>query len=186
VRSHSFSFIVCREKIPVWIQKGTLTLPPPDVPLVCVGAGTGVAPLRSFLHHRAALAHAGTAVAPSVLVFGCRNQEKDWLYQDEWPKLQRAGALRQDVGIQTAFSRDQPQKVYVQHLVRTGGSWLWPMLMDGGACVFVTGSANKMPAAVAAAVEAVISEGLGCDASVAQKMRLQLARAGRYAVEAWS
>lgn len=66
----------------MWIEKGALALPPPDVPLICVGPGTGVAPFRSFMHERAALLRSGTHVAPSVLLFGCRNEAKDYLYAE--------------------------------------------------------------------------------------------------------
>jgi NADPH-ferrihemoprotein reductase len=64
----------------VWIERGSLALPPADVPTICVGPGTGVAPFRSFMHERAALLQSGAAVAPSVLLFGCRNEAKDFLY----------------------------------------------------------------------------------------------------------
>jgi sulfite reductase alpha subunit-like flavoprotein len=74
--------ICCRAKIPVWIERGSLALPPPDVPLICVGPGTGVAPFRSFMHERAALLRSGATVAPSILLFGCRNEAKDSLYTD--------------------------------------------------------------------------------------------------------
>lgn len=71
-----------RDVVPVWIEKGALELPPPRVPLVCVGPGTGVAPFRSFLWERFAAARAGHAVASSVLVLGCRNKSKDFLYAE--------------------------------------------------------------------------------------------------------
>lgn len=72
----------CRDVAPVWLEQGALALPSPETPLVCVGPGTGVAPFRSFLWERLAATKAGTAVGPSVLVFGCRNKAKDFLYAE--------------------------------------------------------------------------------------------------------
>jgi sulfite reductase alpha subunit-like flavoprotein len=176
----------CRTKVPIWIDKGAFALPPPIVPLICVGPGTGVAPLRSFLHQRAALARAGVTLAPSYLFFGCRNQGKDYLYCEEWPELHKLGVLHRGHGLQCAFSRDHPRKVYVQHKVAECAAWLWPLLAEGSAHVFVSGSAEKMPAAVAAAFEGVVAQGVPCDAVSAERAWARIARCGRYSVEAWS
>lgn len=70
-----------RDLVPLWLEKGSLSLPPADVPLVCVGPGTGVAPFRSMLQQRAALQRS-QPVAPSLLFFGCRYRDKDYLYAD--------------------------------------------------------------------------------------------------------
>ena len=172
--------------MPIWIDKGAFKLPAPEVPLICVGPGTGIAPLRSFLHERAALAASGVKIAPSVLFFGCRNKDKDWIYSDEMQELQRCGVLHAERGNQTAFSRDQERKVYVQQRIDECAAWLWPMIAEDSACVFVSGSANKMPAAVAVAFEQAIAQGAACDALAAKRLLAQLSRAGRYNVEAWS
>ncbi|CAI5498010.1 unnamed protein product [Closterium sp. Naga37s-1] len=92
--------------LPIWVTPGTLSLPPPSVPLVLVGPGTGCAPFRSFIHQRACLpratisanepataAHDGSAgaaagvVAPVLFFFGCRSQHGDYLYRAEWERL---------------------------------------------------------------------------------------------------
>ena len=172
--------------MPVWIDKGVFALPAPEVPLICVGPGTGVAPLRSLLSQRAALQSAGSAGAPGMLFFGCRNAAKDWLHAQEMQRWQQCGVLDADSGLQTAFSRDHSSKVYVQHRIRECAAALWRMLAENGAHVFVSGSANSMPAAVAAAFEQVIAQGAGCDAAAAKRSLAQLMRAGRYRVEAWS
>ncbi len=72
-----------------------------------VGAGTGVAPFRAFLQERQALGAPGR----SWLVFGDRNYTQDFLYQLDWQDFLKAGVLSR---IDVAFSRDQPEKVYVQ------------------------------------------------------------------------
>jgi NADPH-ferrihemoprotein reductase len=172
--------------VPIWIERGAFKLPEMDVPLICVGPGTGVAPLRSFLHHRAALAAAGQAIVPSVLISGCRHRCNDWLYQSEWSDLVGKGVLHSKHGVNWAFSRDQDKKVYVQDLIRRLSGCLWPLLFESRAVVFVSGSANKMPTAVAEAFESVIADGMACDLTAAHALRVQLEKGSRYSVEAWS
>ena len=90
-------------------------------------------------------------------------------------------------GLITAFSRDAPDggKVYVQHHIREHGAQVWALLA-AGAWVYVAGSADKMPAAVAAALEEVAAThgGLGREGAAALLRRMELT--GRYQVEAWS
>lgn len=106
--------------LPVWFTKGAISLPSPSVPLILVGPGTGCAPFRSFIQERIALANTGEVVAPILFFFGCRNKSKDFLYEADW-KAWSAGqnVLSVEVGgdVFVAFSRDQPEKVYVQHKI---------------------------------------------------------------------
>lgn len=127
--------------VPVWVSRGSLSLPPPSTPLVLVGPGTGVAPLRSVLHERAALAASGSPVAPSLLFFGCRSASGDCYYQHEWEGM---GGVLWEGRVVVACSRDGPSKVYVQDKIREHGASVW-RLLEGGAHVCVCGSANKMP-----------------------------------------
>lgn len=88
-------------------------------------------------------------------------------------------------GLVAAFSRDGPTKVYVQHRIREHAAEVWAAL-QAGAYVYVAGSADKMPAAVAAAIEEAVAQqgGLSRDEAAAYMRRLELG--GRYQVEAWS
>ncbi|KAK9839678.1 hypothetical protein WJX81_005476 [Elliptochloris bilobata] len=171
-------------QVPVWVERGVLRLPPHQVPLVLVGPGTGVAPFRAFLQERAAAAAAGEAVAPSLLFFGCRREAADFYFRDEWPALAAAGALAPD-GLVTAFSRDQPAKVYVGQRIREHGARVWALLQQG-AVVFVSGAAQRMPQDVAAAFQAVATEHGGLAPADAARYVRQLALLQRYFVEAWS
>jgi sulfite reductase (NADPH) flavoprotein alpha-component len=111
-------------------------LPAPDRDIIMVGPGTGVAPFRAFVQER----HAVSASGRSWLFFGDRSFTHDFLYQLEWQDALKDGALtRMDV----AFSRDQPEKVYVQHRIwerrRDLIDWL-----DSGAYFYVCGDMNAM------------------------------------------
>jgi sulfite reductase (NADPH) flavoprotein alpha-component len=111
-------------------------LPSPDRDIIMVGPGTGVAPFRAFVQERRATDASGR----SWLFFGDRSFTHDFLYQLEWQDALKDGALtRMDV----AFSRDQPEKVYVQHRIweqrRDLIDWL-----DGGAHFYVCGDMNAM------------------------------------------
>jgi sulfite reductase (NADPH) flavoprotein alpha-component len=112
------------------------TLPKPDRDIIMVGPGTGVAPFRAFVQERRATGGSGR----SWLFFGDRNYTHDFLYQTDWQEALKDGALtRMDV----AFSRDRPEKVYVQNRIwdrrRELIDWL-----DGGAQLYVCGDAKAM------------------------------------------
>lgn len=125
----------------------------PTKPIIMVGTGVGVAPFRAFLIERARTAGAG----PAWLFFGNRHEQGGFLYRADWQELSRAGALSR---IDTAFSRDQPQKIYVQHLMRTHGAEIVRWLA-GGAVLYVCGDAEAMASDVRRAVHDVLVEHLG-------------------------
>jgi sulfite reductase (NADPH) flavoprotein alpha-component len=111
-------------------------LPAPDRDIIMVGPGTGIAPFRAFMQERRAV----EATGRSWLVFGDRRFTHDFLYQLEWQDALKDGALtRMDI----AFSRDAPEKVYVQNRLwqnrRDLVEWL-----DGGAHFYVCGDAKAM------------------------------------------
>src|SRR4051812_25103592 len=111
-------------------------LPAPDRDIIMVGPGTGVAPFRAFVQERRAMGARGR----NWLFFGDRQFTHDFLYQLEWQDALKDGALtRMDV----AFSRDQPEKVYVQHRIREQRRDLIAWL-DGGAYFYVCGDMNAM------------------------------------------
>lgn len=129
-----------------------------------------------------------SAAAPIMLFFGCRNEENDFLYKDFWlSHAQNAGPLSiaRGGGFFVAFSRDQPQKVYVQHKMREQSERVWDLILEG-ASIYVAGSSTKMPSDVMSALEEIISKeaGVSREAAVLQLRRLE--KDGRYHVEAWS
>ncbi|KAI5684271.1 hypothetical protein M9H77_05499 [Catharanthus roseus] len=173
-----------RVLVPAWFRKGYLPPPPPSLPLILIGPGTGCAPFRGFLEERVLQSKSGPT-APVLFFFGCRNEENDFLYKDFWLHLQKAGVFLEEYGggFYVAFSRDQPQKVYVQHKMREQSGKIWTLFAQGAA-VYVAGSANKMPADVLSAFEEIMGQRSGEEAGL--RYFRALVKAGKYHVEAWS
>nr|XP_029121099.1 NADPH-dependent diflavin oxidoreductase 1 isoform X3 [Elaeis guineensis] len=173
--------------IPAWIRRGALPPPPPSLPLILIGPGTGCAPFRAFVEERA-LQNVTVSTSPVVFFFGCRNQENDFLYKNFWlSHAQDYGVLSKEKGggFFVAFSRDQPQKVYVQHKMKEERKRIWSLL-SAGAAIYIAGSSIKMPADVTSTLEEIVSEASGISKESAARWLRQLEKAGRFYIEAWS
>ena len=105
-------------------------------PIIMVGPGTGIAPFRAFVEERAATG----ATGKSWLFFGDQHRATDYLYGDEWDRYLAEGRLSR---IDLAFSRDQAEKVYVQHRMLEHGAELYTWLRNG-AVFYVCGDASRM------------------------------------------
>ncbi|ASN06796.1 assimilatory sulfite reductase (NADPH) flavoprotein subunit [Virgibacillus necropolis] len=126
------------EFLPVYIQHNRNFKFPTDskTPVIMIGPGTGVAPFRSFLEDREESGMEGK----TWLFYGDQHFSTDFLYQIEWQKWLKEGVLsRMDV----AFSRDRPEKVYVQHRMLERSKDLFQWLKDG-ASVYVCGDEKRM------------------------------------------
>ncbi|KAJ6577333.1 riboflavin synthase domain-like protein [Mycena capillaripes] len=134
------------DKVEIGLQEGLLRLPADNnTPVICIGPGTGVAPMRAVIQERLHL-HA----SDNTLYFGCRSAPKDQHYGSEWTSYASAG----DLVYRAAFSRDGPEgtkRTYVQDLLQEDAERIW-RLLQAGASVFISGSSNKMPAAVKSAL----------------------------------
>lgn len=135
----------------IGIDKGLIKLPPDiNIPVICVGPGTGVAPMRSVLQERfcsgsRCLCHASdgrnnlTEVSSAnTLYFGCRSANKDQHYSSEWEDL----SLSQKVSYRVACSRDGPEgmkRTYVQDLMREDAESIWELIGSHGAWVYISG-----------------------------------------------
>ena len=183
------------ENVRYTIEKGSIALPPLHVPLILVGPGTGIAPFRSFTRERlrqiettrSAEGHERPTSAPTLIVFGCRDADRDYLYKNEWESIENDLALTGASGlggVVVAFSRMQDKKYYVQDCIRDESKRIWELL-ESGAKIYVAGSAEKMPAAVYDAFRNVAqTQGLMSEDESAQYM-VRLATSGRYFVDAW-
>ncbi len=160
-------------RLPIYIQPNKkFRLPAADVPMIMIGPGTGIAPFRSFLHERQALGHKGR----NWLFFGERSAQTDFLYCEELREMQQNGHLTR---LDTAFSRDQVQKIYVQDRMKEHGAELWRWLADG-AQVYVCGDASRMAKDVDAALHDVITDHGGMSIDAAKDFVSQLHDDRRY------
>mmetsp|Transcript_18485 Transcript_18485/g.34421 ORF Transcript_18485/g.34421 Transcript_18485/m.34421 type:complete len:286 (-) Transcript_18485:407-1264(-) len=199
----------------IWIRPGTFgklplglsigntneTTPPNfEIPIICVGAGTGIAPMRSLLLERNAVWSKAVQTIikndnqeqltmpkypnpnDNILVFGCRKQTADYYYEDEWESLIQENRIR----LLNAFSRDQVQRVYVQKVLREAddGNLIATHILERGGAVYIAGG-PKMARGVKEEILEVLAEKLGGEKQAARLLN-QLQRAGRFSVEAWS
>lgn len=144
----------------------------PQTPVIMIGPGTGVAPFRAFMQQRVAEGVAGD----SWLFFGNPHFEQDFLYQTEWQQYLKSGALSR---ISLAFSRDQAEKVYVQHKIKQQAKELWQWL-ERGAHIYLCGDAERMAKDVHQALLEVAMEQGGLTSEAAEAFLDELRSAKRY------
>lgn len=168
-------------KIPIWITKGTLSLPQSTSPLIMVGPGTGVAPFRSFIYERKAQHKQGELVGSQTLFFGSRNKSKDFYYSEEWNKLESELSL----SVITAFSRDQSQKIYVQHRILEQAEKLWKLITFEGAYFYIAGNSNDMPKGVRNMMKQIAQKCGGKTLDEAEEWIQRLEKQNRYQEETW-
>ncbi len=161
-------------RLPLYIQPNTRFRLPrdPATAMIMIGPGTGIAPFRAFLHERQALGHGGR----NWLFFGERSAETDFLYRRELQAMCGTGHLTR---LDTAFSRDQPHKIYVQDKMLESGADLWRWLNEG-AQLFVCGDAARMAKDVDAALQGIVEAHGGMDAEAAREYIGDMHDTGRY------
>ncbi|MDX1541680.1 MAG: flavodoxin domain-containing protein, partial [Geminicoccaceae bacterium] len=144
----------------------------PNRPVIMIGPGTGVAPFRAFLQERQAVGAGGR----NWLFFGDRTYSHDFLYQLDWQELKADGVLSR---IDVAFSRDQPEKVYVQHRMwqRRAELFAW---LEEGAHLYVCGDEKAMAKDVDLTLKQIVVDAGGWSDDQADAYIADLKRAGRY------
>ncbi|MHC5351423.1 molybdopterin-dependent oxidoreductase [Metapseudomonas furukawaii] len=160
--------------VPVFVQPSRhFRLPEDnDLPVVMIGPGTGIAPFRGFLQERRARGARGR----NWLFFGEQHAATDFYYRDELGALQQDGLLTH---LSLAFSRDQAEKIYVQHRIREQGAELWRWLQDG-AHLYICGDASRMAKDVDLALRDLARQHGGLDDDRAAEYLQDLARQKRY------
>jgi sulfite reductase (NADPH) flavoprotein alpha-component len=118
-----------------------------NAPIIMVGPGTGIAPFRAFIEERKVSGASGK----NWLFFGDRSQKTDYLYGSEWESYLKDGLINE---LDLAWSRDQDEKVYVQHKMLEKGKVLWEWLEDG-AIFYVCGDASRMAKDVDSALRTI-------------------------------
>ncbi len=135
------------DRVPVFVHVAKGFRMPEDgsTPIIMVGPGTGVAPFRAYLQDRKATG----ATGKNWLFFGEQRRNSDFLYEAEFSAMQAEGVLTR---FDTAFSRDQLHKVYVQHRMMENAAEIWKWIDQEGAHFFVCGDASRMAKDVDAAL----------------------------------
>lgn len=159
--------------VPIYPTSSKFRLPENgDIPIIMVGPGTGIAPFRAFLQERRAVGARGK----SWLFFGSQREQFDYFYREDFTALQKEGYLTR---IDTAFSRDQAHKIYVQHRMAENAAAIWKWLEDG-AQFFVCGDARRMAKDVDAVLRKIVAEQGGKDADSANEYVEKLKSDKRY------
>ncbi len=162
------------DEVKVFIEhNNNFKLPQDDsTPIIMVGPGTGIAPFRSFIQER----ENRGAEGKNWLFFGDRTFTQDFLYQVEWQKYLKSGALSR---LDVAFSRDQHEKVYVQHRILEQAPLVWQWLKDG-AYIYICGDATKMAKDVHEALVIIAEQQGGLSQERAEEYLNELRKAKRY------
>jgi len=165
--------------IPVFLHaNGNFRLPEDAAaPVIMVGPGTGIAPFRAFLQHRQAHGHTGQ----NWLFFGEQRRSSDFLYRDEWEQMQADGTLTR---LDTAFSRDQHKKIYVQDRMKENQAELFQWL-ERGACFYICGDATRMAKDVEQTLLDSIANGKSCTPEHAQEYLNTMKKEKRYQLDVY-
>lgn len=161
-------------EVKVFVEKNDNFRLPADgnTPVIMIGPGTGIAPFRAFMQQR----EADESEGKNWLFFGNPNYTQDFLYQTEWQRFVKEGVVDK---VTLAFSRDQEQKIYVQHRMLEQGAELYKWLEEG-AHLYVCGDANYMAKDVQDALVKIAIEHGGKTEEQAEQYINDLRRAKRY------
>ena len=162
------------DHVQVFVQPNKNFRLPADgsTPVIMVGPGTGIAPFRAFVEHRAALGSPGK----NWLFFGDQHYTYDFLYQLEWQEHLKEGTLTR---LDVAFSRDQPEKVYVQHRMLQQAKDLYQWLEEG-AHFYVCGDATRMAHDVHETLISIVESQAGISREAAEAYVENLKKTKRY------
>ncbi|KAL8966171.1 MAG: hypothetical protein Q9197_006137 [Variospora fuerteventurae] len=169
----------------VMLQKGGLKVQKSEAarPVVMIGPGTGIAPMRSLIWERYQwyLSVPSIKLGETVLFYGCRNEKADFFYREEWESMKEAMPLK----VYTAFSRDQAAKLYVQDVLVRQAELIYDLLHSQDGMVYVCGSSGKMPKAVRIALVSIFQSKGEMEESVAEDYLQAMEKQGRYKQETW-
>ncbi|KAJ9627825.1 hypothetical protein H2203_003043 [Taxawa tesnikishii (nom. ined.)] len=170
--------------VPVHVRHSNFKLPSdPSKPIIMVGPGTGVAPFRAFVQERAKQARDGENVGKTMLFFGCRRKDEDFIYQDEWEQYKND--LGDNFVMDVAFSREGPKKVYVQHRMKDFAAEINNLLQQK-ANFYVCGDAANMAREVNTVLAQIVAEQRGVPESKGEEVVKAMRASNQYQEDVWS
>ncbi|KAI9821798.1 MAG: NADPH-cytochrome P450 reductase [Pycnora praestabilis] len=170
--------------VPVHVRHSNFKLPSdPSKPIIMIGPGTGVAPFRGFVQERAAQAKSGQQVGKTILFYGCRKKTEDFLYQKEWEEYKEL--LGDSFELVTAFSREGPKKVYVQHKLKEHSKQINDLLLER-ANFYVCGDAANMAREVNIVLGQIVSEQRGLPETKGEEIVKAMRSSNQYQEDVWS
>lgn len=181
------------QQITLGLQQGYLDVQPNEyeTPVVLIGPGTGLAPMRSMVHQRLVWARekSGSQLPPkgalkdTILIFGCRGEKSDYFFREEWTEHVKGAGLT----VLTAFSRDKSKpRQYVQDQIRANGELICRALVDGKGKVYVCGSSGNMPKGVREALlDVLVDNKSSATREDAESYIDAMEKEGRYKQETW-
>ncbi|XP_011214555.1 NADPH--cytochrome P450 reductase isoform X2 [Bactrocera dorsalis] len=170
-------------RVPVFIRKSQFRLPTkPEIPIIMVGPGTGLAPFRGFIQERQYLRDEGKNVGDTILYFGCRKRSEDYIYEEELEEFIKKGTLT----MKAAFSRDQNEKVYVSHLIEKDADLIWNVIGESKGHFYICGDAKNMAVDVRnILIKILVTKGGMSEADAVQYLKKMEAQK-RYSADVWS
>jgi sulfite reductase (NADPH) flavoprotein alpha-component len=169
-------------KLGVGIRNSIMKLPDdPSVPIIMSGLGTGMAPFKAFIEERDFQRKQGMKIGPMALYFGARHRKEEFLYSDELEAFHAQGVLTH-MGL--AFSRDQKQKIYIQHKMQEDGKLLADWLLKKGGSFYLCGPTWPVPDIYAALISAFVQHG-GLTEQQAKDKLDELKEQERYVLEVY-
>ncbi|MCJ1443109.1 MAG: hypothetical protein MMC23_003606 [Stictis urceolatum] len=172
------------DSVTVSLKPSVMKLPPkPTDPIIMAGLGTGLAPFRAFVQHRAWEKEQGTEIGPVMLYMGSRHQREEYCYGEEWEAYRDAGVVSL---LSCAFSRDQPQKIYIQDRMRQTGKELEGAYVDLPGAFYLCGPTWPVPDVTNVLEEVIEGKGRKLGKKVKGRKEIEkLKDEGRYVLEVY-
>merc|ERR1711900_78858 len=172
-------------KVTASVKPSVMKLPVKDTaPLIMAGLGTGLAPFRAFVQYRAMQKAQGKEIGSILLYMGSRHQREEYLYGEEWEAYQDAGVITL---LGRAFSRDQPQKIYIQDRMRQTISDIIKAYIKEEGAFYLCGPTWPVPDVTNVLEEAIAKEAKASGAKKVDPSReiMKLKDEGRYVLEVY-
>lgn len=171
-------------KITASVKPSVMKLPTKDTaPLIMAGLGTGLAPFRAFVQYRAMQKAQGKEIGSILLYLGSRHQREEYLYGEEWEAYLAAGVVTL---IGSAFSRDQPQKIYIQDRMRQTLKEIAKAYIQEEGSFYLCGPTWPVPDVTKVLEEAIAHEAKAAGKKIDPRKEIEkLKEEGRYVLEVY-